>query len=88
MAVNGAITADGYDPAQDPLIAEVLRLWSFLGRPLAKDFSLGELALEIAGGIRGTREEIVTIWDLLCYLYEHLLRESEREADMRAKRPH
>lgn len=88
MAVNGATFPDGHNPADDPLIAETLRLWSYLGRPLVKDFGLGTLALELAGGMRGTREELVTMWDLLCYLYEHLLRESEREAKMHSRRPH
>lgn len=88
MAVNGATFPDGQNPADDPLIAETLRLWSYLGRPLVKDFGLGMLALELAGGMRGTREELVTMWDLLCYLYEHLLRESERQAKVHSGRPH
>lgn len=68
------------------MIREVLRLWSYVGRALAKDFGMGMLALEIAGGLRGTRGEIAIIWDLLCYLYEHFLREAERQADMKTKR--
>ncbi len=88
MAIRGATRPDGRDPAEDPLIREVLRLWSYMGRPLVKDFGVGMLALEMAGGMRGTREELITTWDLLCYLYEHLLRESERQAEMKAKRSH
>ena len=85
MAMSGATRPDGRDPADDPLIHETLRLWSYLGRPLVKDFGLGMFALEMAGGMRGTREELITMWDLLCYLYEHLLRESERQASLNAK---
>lgn len=90
MAINGATPPDGRDPASDPLIAETVRLWSYLGRPLVKDFGLGLLALEMAGGMRGTKEDLVTMWDLLCYLYEHLLREGERQSNMHAQtgRPH
>jgi hypothetical protein len=85
MAINGATLPDGRDPADDPLIRETLRLWSYMGRPLVKDFGFGMIALEMAGGMRGTREELVTMWDLLCYLYEHLLRESERDSKMKSR---
>jgi hypothetical protein len=84
MAISGATRPDGLDPADDPLIRETLRLWSYIGRPFVKDFGLGLFAMEMAGGMRGTREELVAMWELLCYLYEHLLREEERQVTMNA----
>jgi hypothetical protein len=78
MAVSGATRPDGQDPRDDPLIVETLRLWSYLGRPMVKDFGLGLVALELAGGLRGTKSDILTMWDLLCFYYEHLLQEAER----------
>ena len=86
MAISGATPADGHDPTDDPVIRETLRLWSYLGRPMVKEFGLGMIALELAGGLRGTKQDVLTTWDLLCYLYEHLLQEAERKADMNAGR--
>jgi hypothetical protein len=53
---------------------------------MVKEFGLGMIALELAGGLRGTKQDVLTTWDLLCYLYEHLLQDAERKADMNTRR--
>lgn len=85
MAWSGATPPDGANPLEDPLIYEVLRLWSVLGSGFVKDFGLGAIALELAGGLRGTRTEMLTIMHLLGFLYEHILREQSDRARTGAK---
>lgn len=78
--MSGASAPDGPDPADDPSIQETLRLWQYLGHSFVKDFGLGVVALELAGGMRGSREEMTIVFDLLCFLYDHLLREAEAQS--------
>jgi hypothetical protein len=79
MALSGATPPDGADPTEDPLIKEVLRLWSVVGNGFVKDFGLGTVALELAGGFRGTRTEMLMALDLLGFLYNHALEEQRRQ---------
>lgn len=85
MAWSGATPPDGADPTEDPLIKETLRLWSILGSGFVKDFGLGSVALELAGGLRGTRTEMWMVMHLLSYLYDHIMRE-ETERTRTGKR--
>lgn len=85
MAWSGATPPDGADPLEDPLIHETLRLWSILGNGFVKDFGLGEVALEVAGGLRGTRTEMQEVLHLLGFLYDHILREQSERARAGAK---
>jgi len=75
--MSGASAPDGPDPVNDPIVQETLRLWQYLGHGFVKDFGLGAVALELAGGLRGSREEMTIVFDLLCFLYDHFLREAE-----------
>lgn len=81
MALSGATPPDGADPAEDPIIRETLRIWSIVGNGFVKDFGLGSVALELAGGLRGSRIEMLTIMDLLGFLYNHVLEEQRRQAE-------
>lgn len=85
MAWSGATPPDGADPFEDPIIAETLRLWSAMGNGFVKDFGLGPVALELAGGLRGTRSEMREVLHLLGFLYDHILREQSDRAKSGAK---
>lgn len=85
MAWSGATPPDGANPLEDPLIHETLRLWSVLGNGFVKDFGLGSVALELAGGLRGTRSEMLEVIHLLGFLYGHVLREQTERAKSGAK---
>ncbi len=78
--MSGASAPDGPDPADNSVIQETLRLWQYLGHGFVKDFGLGAIALELAGGLRGSREEMTIVFDLLCFLYDHLLRQAEAQS--------
>lgn len=80
MALSGASAPDRPDPTSDAAVRETLRLWEYLGHPLVKDFGLGMIAWELAGGLSGSREEMTRVFDLLCFLYDHLLREAETQS--------
>ena len=85
MAWSGATPPDGASPLEDPIIQETLRIWSIIGSGFVKDFGLGSVALELAGGLRGTRTEMQEVLYLLGFLYEHMLREQSDRAKSGAR---
>ena len=85
MAWSGATPPDGASPLEDPIIRETLRIWPIVGSVFVKDFGLGSVALELAGGLRGTRTELQEVLHLLGFLYEYMLREQSDRAKSGAR---